>query len=282
METQPTTRLLSRIGTAMPWMRIGRGGTGEGVTVVPDAVDGGLERGTLADADATQDAAALFFGTKGDPGAAERTHQHRAPAAVARRLERHRAFRRGRMADGHAAGAQRAEIERPTLLAREAAHVRDGGIDQVIDETHTAGQGEHLVGEPVSCLARDTGGIAERDQRMQEPHDGRPRQARLGSQHGKRGRSPAIQRLQHREGAAYGLDHGFRHGLALKLQQPGLDAALALDFDRAARLEDELVLELSRRPGASPERSRECRPIPCGSRGSLCRPTDRRCTCSCR
>src|SRR6267378_1601632 len=80
----------NRHGHAVDAHRTGR--HGEGVTVAPDAVEGGLERGTLADADATQDAAALFFGTKGDPGAAERTHQHRASAAVARRLERHRAF----------------------------------------------------------------------------------------------------------------------------------------------------------------------------------------------
>src|SRR6185503_17250899 len=103
-------------------------------TVTADALERGFQRGPLADTEPAQDAAALVVGTEGDPGAAERAHQHRALAIVAGSLERHRALRRGRMADRHAAGAQRGEIERPAVFAREAAHVRDGGVDQVIDE----------------------------------------------------------------------------------------------------------------------------------------------------
>ena len=188
---------------------------GEGKAVAADALERGFQRGALADAEAAQDAAALVVGTEGDPGAAERAHQHRALAIVARRLERHRALRRGRMADRHAAGAQRGEIERPALFAREAAHVRDGGVDQVIDEAHAAGQRQHLVGQPVARLARDARGVAQRDQGMEQPHHGRPRQAGLGGQHRKRRRPPAIERLQHREGAADGLDDGLRHGLCV-------------------------------------------------------------------
>jgi hypothetical protein len=95
----------------------------------------------------------IFLGTEGDPGAAKRTQQDRAPAVVGSRLERHWTLGRDGVADGHAAGAERSEVERPAMLAREAAHVRDGSVDQVIDEAHAAGQREHLVGKPVS---RDT------------------------------------------------------------------------------------------------------------------------------
>jgi hypothetical protein len=44
---------------------------------------------------------------------------------------------------------------------------RHGVVDQVIDEAHAPRQRKHLVGEPISRLARDAGGIAERDQGVQ-------------------------------------------------------------------------------------------------------------------
>jgi hypothetical protein len=64
---------------------------------------------------------------------------------------------------GQAAGAERSEVKRPTVLARKAAHVRNGGVDQMIDEAHAARQREHLVGQPIPSLARDAGGITQCD-----------------------------------------------------------------------------------------------------------------------
>ena len=151
-EMQPATRSLSRIGTAMPCMRIGRGGWKKAKPSRRMRSSADFSAGP-GGRPARADAAALVVGTEGDPGAAERAHQHRALAIVARRLERHRASGAGRMADRHAAGAQRREIERPASFAREAAHVRDGGVDQVIDEAH-AGQRQHLVGQPQPPRAR--------------------------------------------------------------------------------------------------------------------------------
>ncbi len=110
------------------------------------------------------------------------------------------------MADRDGAVTQGREIKRPTMLRREAAHVRNGGVHEVIDEPDRARETQHALRETVALLARHTRGIAQGDQRMQQPDNGRPRQAGLPGQHTERRRPAATERLQHREAAADRLD----------------------------------------------------------------------------
>ncbi len=83
------------------------------------------------------------------------------------------------VADGDGAMADRAEIEWPAVLLREAAHVRGGGIDEVIDEADALGEAQHAISEAIAEMARHLGHIAQLDQRLEEPHDGWARQARF-------------------------------------------------------------------------------------------------------
>jgi hypothetical protein len=75
----------------------------EGVAVPPDALEGGDQLRILAHAEIAQHGAAFLGRAEGEPGAAERARQDRAAALQRRSFERHRAFRRRRMADRHGA-----------------------------------------------------------------------------------------------------------------------------------------------------------------------------------
>ncbi len=61
------------------------------------------------------------------------------------------------------------------MLRGEAAHMRDGGVDQVIDEAHAAGQRQHVIGEAIARFARHARGVSERAQGLQQAHQGRSR-----------------------------------------------------------------------------------------------------------
>ena len=42
---------------------------------------------------------------------------------------------------------------------------------------------QHMVGQAIAVLARDPRGIAQLDQRLEQPHQGRAGQVGLGGQH---------------------------------------------------------------------------------------------------
>ena len=97
------------------------------------------------------------------------------------------------------------------MLAGETAHVRRRRIDQMVDEADALGQAQHAIGQAVAELARYAQHVAQLDQRLQQPHHGRPRQPGLGGQLQERAVRPPAQRLEDGEAATDGLDDGTRH-----------------------------------------------------------------------
>ena len=111
------------------------------------------------------------------------------------------------MADRHRAVADRAEIERPAVLARELAHVRRGGVDQMVDEADALGEAQHLVGQAIADVARHAGRVAQLDEGLEQAHDGGAGQAGFRRQGRDGPVRPAAQGLHDGETAADGLDH---------------------------------------------------------------------------
>ena len=63
------------------------------------------------------------------------------------------------------------------MLAREPLHVRRGGVDEMIDEADALGEAQHAVGQAIADVARNLGRVAQFDERLEQAHDGRARQA---------------------------------------------------------------------------------------------------------
>ena len=161
------------------------------------------------------DRAALIGRAESEIGKTERAFIDAEFEVVAGGLERHRAFRRGPVADQHQRVADGAEIERPAGRGRELAHRWYGRVDEMIDEADTCGEREHAVGDPIADAARHLGHVAERDQGLEQPRRGRFRQGCRLCERGQCRGPMAVERLQHGEGALDRFDgcgRGERHG----------------------------------------------------------------------
>ena len=94
------------------------------------------------------------------------------------------------------------------MLAGETLHVRRGRVDEMVDEADALCQAQHAIGQAIAELARDAQHVAQLDQRLEQPHDGRPRQPGFGGQLQDRAVRPPAQRLEDGEAATDGLDDG--------------------------------------------------------------------------
>src|ERR687897_3781539 len=99
------------------------------MAVAADAGEGGGKSRVVAHAEIAQDGPAHLVRAEGEPGAAERAGQDRAAPLERDALEGQWALGRRGIANGDAAMADRTEIERPTVLARETLHVRRRRVD---------------------------------------------------------------------------------------------------------------------------------------------------------